>query len=152
MQLEPIVSQLIDNGRLVVDFDTGMVFSGRSNTPSKPLGAKTDKGYMRICLSINGKQFHALTHRVVWCAAHGSVPDGMQIDHVNGNKADNRLSNLQCVSGAENMKLAAQKGLTNGGWRDGPRNPRTGQFVSKHAAGRLLDGREWNEYPEVANA
>jgi hypothetical protein len=23
--------------------------------------------------------------------------------------------------------------------------------AGKHRAGRLLDGREWNEYPEVAN-
>ena len=29
------------------------------------------------------------------------------------------------------------------------RSKSTGQFISKKAAGRLLDGREWNDMPEV---
>jgi hypothetical protein len=149
MQIEPLVPALIDAGRLRVDVETGLIYSPLSNTPTKPLGAATLKGYLRICLNVGGRQVHALAHRIVWCAAHGPVPSGMQIDHVNGSKADNRLANLQCVTSRENMKRAAVSGLTNGGWRDGPRDPITGRFLGKARAGRLLDGVEHNGFPCV---
>lgn len=40
-------------------------------------------------------------HRVIWFMVTGSWPDG-QIDHINGNRADNRFENFRCVSHAEN--------------------------------------------------
>lgn len=40
-------------------------------------------------------------HRVAWAILHGAWPDG-QIDHINGDRADNRAVNLRCVSHADN--------------------------------------------------
>lgn len=151
MQLEPLIPQLVASGRLRVDFDTGLIYSPKSNTPDKPLGAITKKGYLRVCLNIEGKQAHALAHRIVWAAMHGPVPDGLQIDHRDTIKTHNWIKNLEAVTGAKNMARAAQNGLTNGGWRDGPRDPKTGRFVGKRAAGRLLDGRTWDELPEACS-
>jgi hypothetical protein len=51
--------------------------------------------------SFDGKQTYA--HRVVWAITHGEWPEG-HIDHINGNRADNRLANLRVVSNAENGK------------------------------------------------
>lgn len=48
-------------------------------------------GYRDIC--INYKNY--LVHRIVWIIANGPIPDGMQIDHINGIRSDNRLSNLR---------------------------------------------------------
>ena len=45
-------------------------------------------------------------HRFVWMKAHGDIPDGMVIDHINGNKRDNRLENLQCITQKQNMQRA----------------------------------------------
>ena len=135
MRFEPFVTHFVSTGRMIVDLELGLVFSSRSNTPCKPLGAITRKGYLRICFNIDGKQSHAFVHRVVWIAASGcDIPAGMQIDHLNGLKTDNRISNLQCVTGDENMKRAARNGLMNGGRTDAPRDQVSGQFVGKTSA------------------
>jgi len=42
-------------------------------------------------------------HRVVWALAHGQWPVD-EIDHINGDRADNRLVNLRSVTGAENKR------------------------------------------------
>ena len=49
----------------------------------------------------NGKTLFA--HRVIWAIVHDHWPD-QDIDHINGIRSDNRLSNLRAVSRSENMK------------------------------------------------
>lgn len=54
-------------------------------------------------------------HQRVWIAAHGPVPDGFQIDHINGNKRDNRLENLRLATRAQNTWNASlQRRNTSG--------------------------------------
>lgn len=42
-------------------------------------------------------------HRVVWAIVHGEWPS-QQIDHINGNRADNRPVNLRLATNAENSR------------------------------------------------
>lgn len=44
-----------------------------------------------------------LAHRLIWIMLHGTIPPGRQIDHVNGERWDNRLPNLRCVTPQQNQ-------------------------------------------------
>lgn len=43
-------------------------------------------------------------HRAIWETFVYSIPDGYEIDHINGDRLDNRLCNLRCVKHIENMR------------------------------------------------
>ena len=59
-------------------------FSGRE------AGTLNTTGYINVCLF--GKHYAA--HRVVWTMLKNNPPLG-QIDHINGNRCDNRIENLR---------------------------------------------------------
>lgn len=63
------------------------------------------RGYVRT------KLFQQMTfaHRIIWEMHNGAVPDGMEIDHINGVKHDNRIENLRCVDRWINCKNAAMR-------------------------------------------
>jgi len=44
------------------------------------------------------KNRQAYLHRVVWVDHHGPIPKGHEVHHANGDTADNRIENLECVT------------------------------------------------------
>jgi len=46
---------------------------------------------------------HIYMHREVWCLAGKVIPDGHELDHINGDKLDNRLYNLRPATTAQNQ-------------------------------------------------
>lgn len=77
---------------------TWLVARGR-----QPIGAiagcDSHRGYTKI--RVDGTEYY--THRAAWLYVHGAWPDA-DIDHINGNRADNRICNLRAVSRSENLR------------------------------------------------
>ena len=59
-------------------------------------------GYETISLCYDGNLKQFRVHRLVYEAFNGPIPDGMEIDHINTVRDDNRLVNLRCVTRKEN--------------------------------------------------
>ena len=76
---------------------TGIVFNLKNNRILKPANRN---GYLRV--SLNGKMYSV--HRLVYETYVGEIPEKMVIDHIDGNRANNNLSNLQLTTQSKNIK------------------------------------------------
>lgn len=57
--------------------------------------------------SVAGRQ--VLAHRIAWCLYYGTTPEGT-IDHINGDRADNRITNLRdCPMSVNAKNLSLRK-------------------------------------------
>jgi hypothetical protein len=64
-------------------------FGGKTKIGSVA-GSVNDQGY--VLLNVNRRNERA--HRIAWQLTNGPIPDGYEIDHENGVRNDNRISNL----------------------------------------------------------
>ena len=57
-------------------------------------------GYYQV--GINGKMKR--WHRLIWEYFNGKIPEGLQVDHMNNIRNDNRITNLQLLSNKDNSR------------------------------------------------
>lgn len=57
-------------------------------------------GYITVWF--NGKNDYM--HRVIWEFVNGPIPEGMVVDHINGDRSDNRLVNLRLATPSQNAQ------------------------------------------------
>lgn len=60
----------------------------------------------RVKLTYKGSRQVYSVHRLVWEAFKGPIPEGMIIDHINGNGCCNWITNLQVITYLENTRRA----------------------------------------------
>lgn len=61
-------------------------------------------GYRWVGLSKDGRQKMRFVHRLVCEAFCGGIGDGMQVDHINSDRSDNRAGNLEAVTAKTNTR------------------------------------------------
>jgi hypothetical protein len=69
------------------------------------------RGYVQCNLYRQGRVKNFLVHRLVARAFIGKIPLGLQVNHRNCEKTDNRVENLELVTGEQNRQHAREKGL-----------------------------------------
>lgn len=72
---------------------------------NKILYPSKEHGYLKTSLRKDGKQRHFSIHQLVAMAFLGHEPCGHKVvvDHINENKLDNRIENLQIITNKENV-------------------------------------------------
>ncbi len=73
--------------------------------------AGNDCGHGYLKVSVNYKQHYV--HRVIWLMVHGEWPG--EIDHIDHDRGNNKLSNLRVVSRLENSRNSSMKSTNKSG-------------------------------------
>lgn len=98
----------------------GQVYSLKSDR-LLPQGI-TERGYKQVdVFSDEGIKKHMRVHRLVYMAHKGVIPEGMQINHKDENKANNCIDNLELMTNKENCSY-------------GTRNARISQAMKRYRA------------------
>lgn len=100
-------------------------------------GTVNKSGYRKI--QVDGVIFAA--HRLAWFMHYGSWPVGL-LDHVNGNKSDNRITNLRDCGNGEN-KVHAKLNKNN---RSGATGVRLTRFKSGNSKWKVMLGDRFIGY------
>lgn len=69
------------------------------------------KGYLQVQICRNNTVRSMYIHRMVWQTFMGEIPNGMEINHKDGNKHNNHIDNLECVTPQQNSQHSWSLGL-----------------------------------------
>jgi len=98
-------------------------------------GYECSQGYR--CVGFKGK--YRKVHRIIWAMIHGSWPTE-EIDHIDGNRSNNKPENLRCVTRLENRKNL-KKRIDNSSGQIGVH---WSSLCSKWRVGIVVNGKKTN--------
>lgn len=98
---------------------------------------------------VDGQRYKA--HRVIWKMVYGTDPE--EIDHVNGDRADNRLNNLREVYRLENTRNRAKSAKNSSGVQGVSWHKAAGKWAAKIGIGyRTINLGLFKEFHEAVAA
>lgn len=106
---------------------------------------KTKCGYYIIGLCIKQSKKYYLVHRLVYEAFNGKIPEGYEVNHINEDKTDNRLENLNLMTRKENVNWGTGHQRSAAKQRNHPNE-------SKNIYQYTLDGVLVHVWPSMAEA
>jgi hypothetical protein len=114
--------------------------------PMPPTGVRVtvsnDRGYRRCQWHIRGKQYRLQQHLYIWQSHFGPLPSGYVVHHIDGNRANNSLGNLQAMSNSAHSGLHRTKhGIYAGSRSHGDWSYQR----TKHLSVRLILERQYRE-------
>lgn len=110
MKSMDVAQAMIQKGVVEVRSD-GTVWKLRNlnRTPLKEprrMETQSGNGYLKVHVNADGRQFGVLAHRLVWTVLRGPIPDGMDINHKDGNRTNNHPDNLEVLTRGDNHRHA----------------------------------------------
>ena len=99
--------------------------TGIIHKPERILSTRQDnKGYVRVYLTKGQKTKYIPVHRLVAIAFIDNPMNKPQVNHIDGDKTNNNVSNLEWVTNSENVRHAYKMGLNKHCERAGrPKRP-----------------------------
>lgn len=104
-------------GRWLVDPKRGLL-----SKRLEPAGSFNTSGYRQVSFTHVGRRIYVLAHRIVWEAQRGPIAAGFYVNHIDGDKTNNSIDNLELVTHAGNMQHAYSTGLMVGSGAPGVKN------------------------------
>lgn len=135
---------------LAYDPETG-IFTWRvkrNNKTPAGMAAGTQSTFGHVQLRVDFKSL--LAHRAAWAVTYGEWPT-TDIDHINGDPADNRISNLRMVSRGHNLQNQ-RKGHSDGTSGYLGVSVRKNKWQAKIMSGGVRYGLGNFDTPELASA
>ena len=99
--------------------------------------------YKRVGLQYNKKSKNFFVHRLVYLAFKGTIPKGMQINHLNEDTFDNRPENLSLATPSENINYGTRNQRVSAKMTNGVKR-------SKQVQQSTLDGKPIKVWPSLA--
>lgn len=120
----------------------------RVGQPVGSIGKTKNREYWSVGLSEDWVRSTYLIHRVVWVMINGSVDLGNDIDHIDGNGLNNKISNLrECSKSLNNRNMKKRTDNTSGACGISYQKTRTSEGWKATIVG--VDGKKYGKYYSV---
>lgn len=95
------------------------------------IGTDNGFGYLIVPTNPSTKRIH----RIIWECTNGEIPDGYDIHHIDGNKLNNSIYNLELIEKSKHIR-EHKKGVH--------RSEETKRKISENNAKPMLGKKTWN--------
>lgn len=101
---------MIDALALAFEYRDGRLFrriKARNGAKENQEAGSLIKSTGRWCINFNNKKL--LRSRVVWMIHYGEIPDGMEVDHIDHDRLNDKIENLRLVTRKVNAKNLSKR-------------------------------------------